>query len=46
MQLDRTVYSMLDLIGNVGGVIYGLTILFTYLIGVVNFNKFEHYMIE
>ena len=46
IQLDRTVYSMIDLIGNIGGVIYGLTIFFSYLIGVVNFNKFEHYMIE
>ena len=41
-QIDRTVYNILDLIGNVGGLVSGLTLMFTFLIGVMNFNKFEH----
>ena len=45
-RVDRDVYSILDWIGDVGGLREGLFILFSIIFGFLNFNKFEHFMIE
>ena len=45
-RIDRDVYSVLDWIGDVGGLNEGLVILFSMLIGLANFNSFDHYLIE
>lgn len=34
------------MIGNLGGFIMGLTLFFTFLIGIFNFNRLEHFLIE
>ena len=44
--IDRDVYSILDWIGDIGGLSQGLAIIFAYLIGLVKFNEFQHFMIE
>ena len=45
-RIDRDVYSILDWIGDVGGLNEGLTIIFTLVLGLMNHYTFEHYMIE
>ena len=45
-RIDRDVYSILDWIGDVGGLNEGLFIILSIILGFVNFYKFEHFMIE
>ena len=45
-RIDRDVYSILDWIGDVGGLNEGLIIIFSLVLGLMNYNTFEHYMIE
>ena len=45
-RIDRDVYSILDWIGDIGGLSEGLAILFGGCIALMTFNKFDHYMIE
>lgn len=44
-RIDRDVYSILDWIGDVGGLREGLFIIFSIVQGFLNFNTFEHFMI-
>lgn len=44
-RVDRDVYSMLDWIGDVGGLNEGLTIIITLILGVLRFNEFDHFLI-
>ena len=39
-------YSFLDLIGDVGGLNEGLGILLGLVLGFLNFQKFQHFLIE
>ena len=45
-RIDRDVYSVLDWIGDVGGLNEGLTILLGAILIFISFNPFEHYLIE
>ena len=45
-RIDRDVYNVLDMMGDVGGLSEGLKILFAFLIGLMNFHKFEHFLME
>lgn len=45
-RIDRDVYSILDWIGDVGGLREGLFIFLSMVMGFINFNTFEHFMIE
>ena len=45
-RIDRDVYSVLDWIGDVGGLFEGLVILFSALVALANFNSLDHYLIE
>ena len=45
-RVDRKVYSILDLIGDIGGFYDGLVILFTLILAAIHFNSLDHYMIE
>ena len=45
-RIDRDVYSILDWIGDVGGLREGLFLFLSIILGFMNFNKFEHFMIE
>ena len=45
-RVDRDVYSLLDWIGDIGGVMEGLVVIMGVLLGALQFNKFNHYMIE
>ena len=45
-RIDRDVYSMLDWVGDVGGLNEGLKLIFALIIACLNFNKFEHFLIE
>ena len=44
--IQRDVYSLLDLIGDVGGLNEGLMLLIGIVIALVNFEKFQHFLIE
>ena len=45
-RIDRDVYSILDWIGDIGGLSEGLVIFFSGLIALMSFNNFDHHMIE
>ena len=45
-RVDREVYSLLDWIGDIGGLMEGLLLIFGVLLAAIQFNKFDHYMIE
>ena len=45
-RIDRDVYSVLDWIGDVGGLSEGLVILITIVLAIINFAKFDHFLIE
>ena len=45
-RIDRDVYSILDWIGDVGGLSEGLVIGLGAALSLINFYKFEHYLIE
>ena len=45
-RVDRDVYSILDWIGDVGGLFEGLYLIFTMLIFIFKFNDFQHFLIE
>ena len=44
--VERDVYSALDWIGDVGGLNEGLSIAFAAILVLINFNSFDHYLIE
>ena len=44
-RVDRDVYSMLDWIGDVGGLNEGLTIILTLILGFLRFNELDHFLI-
>ena len=45
-RVDRDVYSILDWIGDIGGLVEGLALFFGGLVALISFNSFDHYMIE
>lgn len=45
-RVDRDVYSILDWIGDIGGLREGLVIIFVGIFGLLKFHSFEHFMIE
>ena len=45
-RVDRDVYSILDWIGDIGGLREGLVIILAGTIGFVKFHPFEHLMIQ
>ena len=45
-RIDRDVYSMLDLIGDLGGLAEGLFIILAIILSSVTFNNFDHFLIE
>ncbi len=45
-RVDRDVYSILDWIGDIGGLREGLVIILAGCLGLVKFHSFEHFMIE
>ena len=45
-RIDRDVYSILDLIGDLGGLAEGLFLILATLISALTYRKFDHFMIE
>ena len=45
-RIDRDVYSILDFIGDLGGLAEGFYIMLQILLSFVTFNNFEHFLIE
>ena len=45
-RVDRDVYSILDWIGDVGGLSEGLVIGLGAILTLLNFKRFEHFLIE
>lgn len=45
-RVDRDVYSILDWIGDIGGLREGLVIILAGIFGLVKFHPFQHFMIE
>ena len=45
-RIDRDVYSVLDWVGDVGGLFEGLYILFKVISGFFYFRALEHFLIE
>lgn len=44
--VDRDVYSILDWVGDVGGLFEGLRLGFFVLVNLCNFKALDHYLIE
>ena len=44
-RVDRDVYSILDWIGDIGGLSEGLALFFGGMFALMSFNNFDHYMI-
>ena len=45
-RIDRNVYSILDWIGDVGGLNEGLYVILSLFLSLLNYNTFKHFMIE
>ena len=45
-RIDRDVYSILDWVGDLGGLSEGLVIILSFVFGLTQFNSFEHFLIE
>ena len=45
-RIDREVYSLFDLIGDLGGLAEGLFIILAIILGSLTFNNFDHFLIE
>ena len=45
-RIDRDVYSIIDWVGDVGGLNEGLLIVCSGILAILNFNKFNHFMAE
>ena len=45
-RIDREVYSILEWLGDLGGLNEALRIILGIFIGIINFNKFEHHVVE
>ena len=45
-RIDRDVYSLFDWIGDLGGLSEGLTIILAFILSLLHYRAFEHYMIE
>ena len=45
-RIDRDVYSILDWIGDIGGLNEGLFVILGIILSYFNYNTFEHFMIE
>ena len=44
-RIDRDAYSILDLIGDIGGLAEGLFLIIGAIIGLITYKKFDHFMI-
>ena len=45
-RIDRDVYSLFDWIGDLGGLLEGLSIIMVSILSLLQYRPFEHYMIE
>ena len=45
-RIDRDVYSLFDWIGDLGGLLEGLSIIMAFILSLLHYKQFEHYMIE
>ena len=45
-RLDREAYNKLDWLGDIGGLKEALTIMFAFLFGIFNYNKFDDYLVS
>lgn len=45
-RIDRDVYSVLGWIGDVGGLNEGLVIMISITLSILNFSKFDHFLVE
>ena len=45
-RVDRDVYSLLDWIGDIGGLMEGFIVILSATFALTNFKKFEHFLIE
>ena len=45
-RVDRDVYSVLDWIGDIGGLMEGFIVILSATFALTNFKKFEHFLIE
>ena len=45
-RIDREIYNILDLIGDVGGLQQGISIIIIFILSVLNFLDFENYMVS
>ena len=45
-RIDRDVYSLFDWIGDLGGLLEGLSIIMAFILSLLHYRQFEHYMIE
>ena len=45
-RIQRNVFSLLDWIGEVGGLLEALFVLFSVLITIYNYKAFENYMVQ
>ena len=45
-RIDRDVYSILDFIGDLGGLAEGFYIILWVLLSIATYNNFEHFLIE
>ena len=45
-RVDRNVYSIIEWVGDVGGLNEGLLIVCSGILAILNFNRFNHFMAE
>ena len=45
-RLDREAYNKLDWLGDIGGLKEALSIVFAFLFGIFNYNKFDDYLVS
>ena len=45
-RIDRDVYSLFDWIGDLGGLLEGLSIIMAFILSLLHYRQFEHFMIE
>ena len=45
-RIDRDVYSILDWVGDLGGLNEGLAIILSMILGLFNFHNFDHFLVR
>ena len=45
-RIDREIYNILDLIGDVGGLYQGISIISIFILGFFNYLTFDNYMVS